>query len=106
MQINLQSIGVRRFDAGKMQKVNLFETPRFFLDVYCLEAGQAQRPHRHELSDKVYVVLEGEVVVRVGDESATVTAGTAALAPAGVDHGVENRGPGRAALLVMMAPRP
>jgi quercetin dioxygenase-like cupin family protein len=89
-----------------MQKINLFETPRFFCDVYCLESGQAQKPHRHDAADKVYVVLEGEVHIRVGDETASVAIGGAVLAPAGIEHGVENHGPARAAVLVFMAPRP
>jgi quercetin dioxygenase-like cupin family protein len=96
----------RQFDPSKMQKLNLFETPRFFLDVYCLEPGQAQKPHRHEGADKVYAVLEGEIVARVGDEEEPLRAGEAVLAPAGLDHGVENRSGTRAALLVFMAPRP
>ena len=106
MPLDVKRVDVRKFDAAKMQKLNLFETPRFFCDVYCLEPGQAQKPHRHDAADKVYAVLEGEVVVRVGDERATLAAGAAALAPAGIDHGVENEGPARAAVLVFMAPRP
>jgi mannose-6-phosphate isomerase-like protein (cupin superfamily) len=106
MPIDTRRIDVRRFDPAKMQKVNLFETPRFFCDVYCLEPGQSQRPHRHDASDKVYVVLEGEVLVRVGEESSTVAPGTAVLAPAEVEHGLENPGPARAAVLVFMAPPP
>ena len=106
MPLETKRIDVRRFDAAKMQKINLFETPRFFCDLYCLEPGQAQKPHRHEGADKVYVVLEGEALVRVGDTSAVVHAGDAVLAAAGMDHGVENQGAGRAALLVFMAPRP
>jgi quercetin dioxygenase-like cupin family protein len=106
MALDAKRIDVRRFDPAKMQKIGLFETPRFFCDVYCLEPGQAQKPHRHADADKVYAVLEGEVIARVGEESATLAAGAALLAPAGVDHGIENRGPARAALLVFMAPRP
>jgi mannose-6-phosphate isomerase-like protein (cupin superfamily) len=106
MPIPIQRLDARRYDASKMQKLSLFDTPRFFCDVYCLEPGQAQKPHRHDAADKVYAVLEGEVLVRVGEESATVAAGSAVLAPAGRDHGVENPGPARAALLVFMAPRP
>jgi mannose-6-phosphate isomerase-like protein (cupin superfamily) len=105
MPLDVKRIDVRRFDGAKMQKVNLFETPRFFCDVYCLEPGQAQKPHRHDAADKVYLVLEGEVVARVGAESAAIGAGAAVLAPAGVDHGLENPGPARAAVLVFMAPR-
>jgi quercetin dioxygenase-like cupin family protein len=99
-------LDARRFDPAKLQKLNLFQTPRFFCDVYCLSPGQAQRPHRHESADKVYAVLEGEVVVVVGGERRTLTAGDAVLAPAGEEHGVENAGTAPAALLVFMAPGP
>ena len=106
MPIEKKRIDARRFDAAKMQKLNLFETPRFFCDVYCLEPGQSQKPHLHEAADKVYAVLEGRVSVRVGPDESMLTAGEVVLAPAGVEHGVENRGPDRAALLVFMAPHP
>ena len=106
MPIDVKRLDVRRFDPSKMQKLNLFETERFFCDVYCLEPGQQQKPHAHEGSDKVYAVLEGEVVARVGEEEVSLKVGDAVLAPAGVDHGVENRSGARAALLVFMAPRP
>jgi len=106
MPIPLQRLDARRYDAAKMQKLNLFETPRLFCDVYCLEPGQAQRPHRHEGADKIYAALEGQVVVRVGAEVAVLEPGMAAMAPAGEEHGLENPGPGRAAVLVFMAPRP
>jgi mannose-6-phosphate isomerase-like protein (cupin superfamily) len=106
MAIEIKKLDVRRFDAAKMQKINLFETPRFFCDVYCLEPGQAQKPHKHDDADKVYAVLEGEVRARVGDEIVTVGVGGAVLAPAGIDHGLENASAARAAVLVFMAPRP
>jgi quercetin dioxygenase-like cupin family protein len=106
MPMETRRLDVRKFDPDKLQKLNLFQTPRFFCDVYCLSPGQAQRPHRHEASDKVYAVLEGEVVVQVGAERRRLVAGDAVLAPAGEEHGVENPGPGPAALLVFMAPSP
>lgn len=86
MPIDIRRSHVRRFDPSKLQKLNLFETPRFFCDVYCLEPGQAQKPHRHDAADKVYLTLEGEVLVRVGEESASLPAGVAALAPAGSER--------------------
>ena len=95
-----------RFAADKMTKTMLFDTPRFFCDVYGFEPGQAQKPHAHEGSDKVYMVLEGKALVRVGTEEQTLEAGQSALAPSGVDHGVSNPGPGRLSVLVFMAPKP
>ena len=61
----------RVFSPEKMQKNNLFETDRFFCDVYCLEPGQSQAPHDHAASDKVYLVLEGEGTFQVGSEEAS-----------------------------------
>lgn len=104
--MKVASIGQRRFDAAKMQKIGLFETDRFFCDVYCLEPGQSQKAHAHAGSDKVYAVLEGAVVARVGGESVELRAGDAVLAPAGSEHGIENRTGARAAVLVFMAPKP
>jgi quercetin dioxygenase-like cupin family protein len=104
--MKVASLGVRRFDAAKMQKVGLFETERFFCDVYCLEPGQAQKAHAHAGSDKVYAVLEGSVVAQVGGEERELAPGEAVLAPAGSDHGLVNRSAARAAVLVFMAPKP
>ena len=62
---------------GKLRKVNLFETSRFFCDVYVLLPGQAQAPHAHAASDKIYAVLGGRGRVRVGAESFDVREGHA-----------------------------
>jgi mannose-6-phosphate isomerase-like protein (cupin superfamily) len=95
-----------RFSAEKMQKVNLFATTELFLDLYCLEPGQAQRVHVHEESTKVYVVLEGQARFEIGDETRNLGPGQAVLATAGVPHGVANESPDRLVLLVGMAPPP
>jgi quercetin dioxygenase-like cupin family protein len=97
---------LRRFSIDKLQKLNLFETERFFCDVYCLEPGQEQKAHSHAGSDKLYAVLEGTAEVRVGTETRDLRAGEIALCPAGSEHGVTNRSNARTALLVFMAPRP
>ncbi|MEZ0229643.1 MAG: cupin domain-containing protein [Planctomycetota bacterium] len=89
-----------------MAKTNLFETERFFLDVYGLEPGQSQSPHSHEGADKVYVVIEGEGTIRVGAVSHAVAKGDAVHAPSGVEHALENPGPARLVALAFMAPHP
>jgi quercetin dioxygenase-like cupin family protein len=94
------------FSAEKLQKHNLFQSGRFFLDVYCVAPGQAQKPHRHAASDKVYVVLEGRCRFRVGDAEASHGPGAAIFAPAGAEHGLVNDGPDNARLLVLMSPPP
>jgi quercetin dioxygenase-like cupin family protein len=96
----------RTFEPDRMRKNNLFETANFFLDLYCLEAGQSQAAHTHAREDKVYLVLEGEGTFRVGEEEAALEAGQAVLAEAGAIHGVVNEGPERLVVLVLMAPHP
>lgn len=95
-----------RFSAEKMQKINLFATTDLFLDVYCLEPGQAQKLHVHEESTKYYLVLEGHARFQVGSETAELRPGQAILARRGEAHGVENRSDDRLVLLVSMAPPP
>lgn len=95
-----------QFAADKMKKNNLFTTERLFCDLYCFEPGQEQKSHSHAGSDKVYFVLTGTARIAIGDEERDVATGTAALAPAGQPHGIQNPGPGRLTVLVVMAPTP
>jgi mannose-6-phosphate isomerase-like protein (cupin superfamily) len=94
------------FKKDKMAKTNLFETERFFLDVYGLEPGQSQSPHAHEGADKVYVVVEGAGSIRVGAETFAVAKGDAVHAPQGIEHSLENPGPARLVALAFMTPHP
>ena len=104
--MKVESFNQRRFDPAKMQKLNLFQTERFFCDVYCLEPGQSQKQHAHHGNDKIYAVLEGTAVAQIAGEEQELHAGDTVLVPAGAEHGVVNRSTARAALLVFMAPSP
>lgn len=97
---------VSKFSPQKMNKVNLFESPRMFCDIYCLEPGQYQKEHTHDDSDKIYHGLMGTCRVRIGEESQPLEPGQIAVAPAGVVHGVHNDSAERVTLLVVMAPHP
>src|SRR3954470_8770745 len=88
------------FRPDRMSKVNLFQVPQLFMDVYCLEPGQEQKPHAHEGAAKVYYVLEGEGTFLIGDEERALGPGHAVLAPEGVVHGVRNASGARLTLLV------
>lgn len=94
------------WSADKLKKHGVFQTSRFFMDVYCIAPGQAQTPHAHETSDKVYVQLEGQCRVTVGGETRELQTQEAVLCPAGSSHGIENVGPLNARVLVMMTPPP
>lgn len=97
---------VQQFQAEKMKKNNLFQTPRFFCDVYCFEPGQEQKGHVHGDQDKVYLVLDGEGTFRVGAEERVLGPGEGTLAAAGEEHGVLNHSGKRLRVLVFVAPSP
>lgn len=94
------------FSPDKMKKNNLFQTPRFFCDIYCFEPGQEQKGHVHGDQDKVYLVLEGQGTFTVGSEKQVLGAGQGTMAPAGEEHGVVNHTNARLKVLVFVAPNP
>ena len=96
----------QQFSSEKMKKNNLFQSPRFFCDVYCFEPGQEQKGHIHGTQDKVYLVLEGQGTFQVGGEKQVLGAGQGTMAPAGEEHGVKNHTEQRLSVLVFVAPNP
>lgn len=97
---------VPRFSHEKMQKVNLFETPQMFCDIYCLEPGQEQKVHAHAGATKFYYVIDGEALVTIGAETRRLAAGGLAWSAPDEPHGVRNGSRERLILLVSMAPNP
>ena len=66
--------------------------PNFFLRRFTLEPGGRIPAHSHPDIEHEQVVLEGEMVLGLGDEEITVQAGDCVLIPAGLVHWYENRG--------------
>jgi mannose-6-phosphate isomerase-like protein (cupin superfamily) len=62
--------------------------------------------HVHDGEDKVYVVLEGCGLFRIGSEIREVGEKNAVLVPAGQEHSVKNDGAAPLVLLMFVAPRP
>ena len=95
-----------RFSDEKMQKIPLFESPKYFCDFYCLKSGQEQRIHSHAESDKIYFVLRGKGVFHIAGEEKELASGETVIAKPGQDHGVKNGSAEDLVLLVFMTPRP
>src|SRR5215475_13740384 len=91
-----------RFADEKMQKIPLFDSSKYFCDLYCLKPGQDQRVHRHEESDKIYFVLRGRGMFHVAGEERELGAGEAVVARPGETHGVRNGADEELLLLVFM----
>jgi quercetin dioxygenase-like cupin family protein len=95
-----------RFSADKMQKIPLFDSTKYFCDLYCLKPGQDQRVHSHPESDKIYFVLRGRGVFHIAGEEKELGTGETVIAKPGQDHGVKNASADDLVLLVFMTPRP
>ena len=94
------------FSSENMKKNIMFQTPRFFCDIYCFEPGQEQKGHIHGEQDKVYLVLEGQGTFQVGSEKQVLGPGQGTMAPAGEEHGVKNHTGQRLKVLVFVSPNP
>ena len=61
-------------------------------------------PHYHRERDEFFYVLDGELVLRIGDDRHTAGAGTFAFVPRGTTHGFHNASRESATILVMHHP--
>ena len=95
-----------KFSPEKMAKTDLAHGDTLFAGLNCFEPGQQHAAHAHPGQDKLYVVLEGDAEIQVGDETQSVSAGGAAFAPSGVIHSVRNCGKKRLIVLAVLAPPP
>ena len=95
-----------RFSGEKMQKIPLFDSPKYFCDLYCLQPGQDQRIHSHSDSDKIYFVLRGTGWFHIAGEERELEAGQSVIARPGQEHGVRNASRDDLVLLVFMMPKP
>jgi len=95
-----------RFADEKMQKLPVFDSPKYFCDLYCLKPGQDQRIHSHAESDKIYLVMQGKGLFHIAGEERELAEGETVIARPGQNHGVRNTSPEDLVLLVFMTPRP
>ena len=95
-----------RFADEKMQKISIFESDKYFFDIYCLKSGQDQRIHSHAESDKIYFVLRGRAIFHIAGEERELSTGQTVIARPNQAHGVRNASSEDVVLLVFMTPRP
>jgi len=89
-----------------MQKIPLFDSEKYFCDLYCLKPGQDQRIHSHAESDKIYFVLSGKGLFHIAGEEKELRQGETVIARPEQAHGVRNAAAEDLVLLVFMTPRP
>ena len=57
-----------------------------------LRPGMSTTPHYHRLTEEIYYILEGQGLMRVGDEDRQVGPGDAIAIPPGAMHQITNTG--------------
>jgi quercetin dioxygenase-like cupin family protein len=95
-----------KFDPEKMTKATLAQGESLFAGLNSFEPGQEHALHAHEGQEKLYLVLEGSGMVRIGEQMELLSAGDVAFAPSGVIHSIRNPGPERLVVMVVLAPPP
>jgi quercetin dioxygenase-like cupin family protein len=94
------------FQDGKMARHRLAATSRLHTDLYCLQPGQTQATHFHADQDKLYLGIEGRARIRVGPEIEWLEPGVLVVAPAGVEHGLDNATDTPCVVLAVVVPPP
>ncbi|HXF73720.1 MAG TPA: hypothetical protein VNO79_14060 [Actinomycetota bacterium] len=84
----------------------LFESPRLWSEVLCLEGPQRLGPISDPGSDAICAVLAGEVAVQVDRRRARLKQWGTVLVPAGSALTIANASPDPAVLLIVAAPPP
>lgn len=83
---------IKKFSTQELSNLNLFDGEAFFGRLLCFSKGQVVRYHRHEHTDELFDVIEGEGTFLIdGGEMAGVP-GTILYVPAGVEHGMRADG--------------
>ena len=105
--IRAAGVGERRwFHGGGTHTwlVNAEETNgAFYLFEDAMTAGKMTPLHAHPDADEVTYILEGEILMRIGDRDQRVGAGGVVMTPRGVPHAFQVLSP-RARLLALQTP--
>lgn len=94
------------YDASRMGKTTLYQSPRLLVGLDAFESGQEHKLHAHAGLDKVYHVLAGSGLFLLAGRELPMSAGSLLIAPAETPHGIRNTGPDRLLVLAILAPSP
>ncbi|MBN1947029.1 MAG: cupin domain-containing protein [Bradymonadales bacterium] len=90
----LQPVAVERAEGASIQVILGPQEgmPHFFLRRFTIQPGGFIPAHSHPDLEHEQFVLEGEMVLHLGDRTVTVKPGDGIYIPAGLVHRYENRG--------------
>ena len=83
---------IKKFSSQELSNLNLFDGEAFFGRLLCFSKGQIVRYHRHEHTDELFDVIEGEGTFLIDGGEMPGVPGTILYVPAGVEHGMRADG--------------
>lgn len=83
---------IKKFSTQELTNLNLFDGEAFFGRLLCFSKGQIVRYHRHEHTDELFDVVEGEGTFLIDGGEMLGKPGTILYVPAGVEHGMRADG--------------
>lgn len=92
------------FSMEEARRVRVFATPSLAQDLWCVEPQQATSVLRYEDADLTYTVLGGRCWFVTDQGEVGLDALASVLVPAGVAHGLDNRGTDPLIVLAASAP--
>jgi mannose-6-phosphate isomerase-like protein (cupin superfamily) len=95
-----------QFSDLKMGKTTIVKGLQLFAGLNCFEPGHEHSLHCHADQEKLYVVIEGTAIVRIGEQEETLGPGGVAFAASDVPHSVRNPGPSRLVVMAILSPPP
>jgi quercetin dioxygenase-like cupin family protein len=78
---------IRKFSGEQLNNIHLFDGEAFFGRLLCLTRGNVVPYHKHEHTDEVFDVLEGEGTILIDGREMHGIPGTILYVPAGTEHG-------------------
>jgi quercetin dioxygenase-like cupin family protein len=79
---------IKKFSTQELTNLNLFDGEAFFGRLLCFSKGQVVRYHRHEHTDELFDVVEGEGTFLIDGGEMLGKPGSILYVPAGVEHGM------------------
>lgn len=92
------------FDLDQARRVRVFRTGTLQQDLWCVEPQQSTDVLRHAATDVTYTVLAGRAWFVTEQGEAGLDPLASLLVPAGVTHGIDNRGADPLVVLAVGAP--
>ena len=83
---------IKKFSTQELSNLNLFDGDAFFGRLLCFSKGQVVRYHRHEHTDELFDVIEGEGTFLIDGGEMVGVPGTILYVPAGIEHGMRADG--------------